>query len=50
MSEYIAKCRKFVNNSGKMLIVPDYIDTNKEIVRCRDCVYYVEDYDPIDPG
>jgi len=22
----------------------------EEIVRCRDCIYYVQDPDPIDPG
>lgn len=37
MSEYIAKCNEVVGISGKTLIVPDYIDTSKEIVRCRDC-------------
>ena len=39
MSEYIAKCNEVVGISGKALIVPDYIDTSKEIVRCRDCKY-----------
>lgn len=24
--------------------------TGEEIVRCRDCIYYVQDPDPIDPG
>lgn len=37
MSEYISKCSEVVGISGKTLIVPDYIDTSKEIVRCRDC-------------
>ena len=41
MSEYIAKCNEFVGISGKTLIVPDYIDTSKEIVRCRDCAYSI---------
>lgn len=40
MSEYIAKCNEVVGISGKTLIVPDYIDTSKEIVRCRDCAYF----------
>ena len=39
MTEYIAKCNEVVGISGKTLIVPDYIDTSKEIVRCRDCEY-----------
>ena len=39
MSEYIVKCNEAVGISGKPLIVPDYIDTSKEIVRCRDCVH-----------
>ena len=39
MSEYIVKCNEVVGISGKTLIVPDYIDTSKEIVRCRDCKY-----------
>ena len=39
MSEYIAKCNEVVGISGKTLTVPDYIDTSKEIVRCRDCKY-----------
>lgn len=40
MSEYIAKCNEVVGISGKTLIVPDYIDTSEEIVRCKDCRYY----------
>ena len=40
MSEYIAKCNEVVGISGKTLIVPDYIDTSKEIVRCRDCKHF----------
>ena len=40
MSEYIAKCNEVVGISGKTLIVPDYIDTSKEIVRCRDCEHF----------
>ena len=40
MSEYIAKCNEVVGISGKTLIVPDCIDTSKEIVRCRDCRHF----------
>ena len=40
MSEYIVKCNEVVGISGKTLIVPDYIDTSEEIVRCRDCKYH----------
>lgn len=40
MTECIAKCNEVVGISGKTLMVPDYIDTSKEIVRCRDCRYY----------
>lgn len=39
MAEYITKCNEAVGVSGKALIVPDYIDTSKEIVRCRDCLW-----------
>lgn len=39
MTEYIAKCNEVVGISGKALIVPDYIDTSKEVVRCRDCKF-----------
>lgn len=48
MSEYIAKCNEVVGISGKTLIVPDYIDTSNEIVRCRDCMHYyeAEEYHP----
>ena len=42
MSEYIVKCNEVVGISCKALIVPDYIDTSKEIVRCRDCKHYYE--------
>ena len=37
MNEYIVKCKEVVGISGKTLMVPDYIDLNSEIVRCRDC-------------
>jgi len=43
MSEYIAKCNEVVGISGKTLIVPDYIDTSKEIMRCGDCDFSHED-------
>ncbi len=38
MSEYI------VNMTG------DWSGKLTEIIRCRDCIYYAEDPDPIDPG
>lgn len=52
MSEYIAKCNEVVGISGKTLIVPDYIDTSKEIVRCRDCAkwHYFDDEDGVRYG
>lgn len=40
MSEYIAKCTEVIGISGKPINVPDYIDLNSEIVRCRDCENY----------
>ena len=40
MSEHIAKCNEVVGISGKAFIFPEYIDTSKEIVRCRDCNSY----------
>lgn len=39
MTEYIVKCREFVGITGKTLQLPDYIDMNQEIVRCRDCYF-----------
>lgn len=41
MSEYIAKCSEVVSVSGKPLTIPDYIDTSKEIVRCKNCKHYI---------
>ena len=41
MAEYIVKCNEFVGVSGKTIQFPEYIDLNQEIVRCRDCRYYV---------
>ena len=38
--EYIVKCREFVGISGKVMKIPEYIDTSKEIVRCRDCEHF----------
>ena len=43
MSEYIAKCNEVEGIIGKTLIVPDYIDTSEEIVRCRDCKFYSQE-------
>ena len=40
MSEYIVKCKELVGISGITMQLPEYIDTNQEIVRCRDCAYY----------
>ena len=40
MSEYIVKCKEFVSVSGKTIRIPEYIDLNQEIVRCRDCEHY----------
>ena len=37
MTEYIGKCKKFVGVSGATMQLPEYIDINQEIVRCRDC-------------
>lgn len=37
MSEYIAKCIEVIGISGKPIKVPDYIDMDTEIVRCKDC-------------
>lgn len=44
MSEYIiAHCVDIVSGVR-------YDERHEEIVRCRDCIYYVQDPDPIDPG
>lgn len=40
MSEYIVKCKEFVGISGKTMMFPEYIDMNREIVRCRDCKHF----------
>ena len=40
MSEYIVKCKEVEGISGKTLLVPDYIDLNSEIIRCRDCTHF----------
>lgn len=42
MSEYIVKCTEVIGISGNVLQIPDYIDLNCEIVRCRDCKHYYE--------
>lgn len=42
MTEYIVKCNEFVGISGKTMQFPEYIDTNQEIVRCRDCRHHHE--------
>lgn len=39
MSEYIVKCTEMIGISGNLIKIPDYIDLNSEIVRCRDCKY-----------
>lgn len=45
MTEYV------LNLAADSSIEHYAIDTGADqIVRCRDCIYYVEDYDPIDPG
>lgn len=41
MTEYIAKCNEVKGIGGKTILVPDYIDTTREIVRCRDCKWYM---------
>lgn len=41
MSEYIAKCTEVTGISGNPIMVPDYIDLNSEIVRCRDCRFSI---------
>ena len=41
MSEYIVKCKEFVGISGAMMLFPEYIDMNQEIVRCKDCKYSI---------
>ena len=44
MSEYIVKCKEFTSVTGKKLQLPEYIDQNQEIVRCRDCSHYAKGY------
>ena len=46
MSEYIyATNGKVMGDEDGLISIP-----REEIVRCRDCKYYIEDTDPIDPG
>lgn len=40
MSEYITK----------WVVRPENKCIREEIVRCRDCIYYKQDPEPIDPG
>lgn len=37
MAEYIANCNEIELIGGKTILVPDYIDTTKEIIRCINC-------------
>ncbi len=40
MSEYITKCSEGVGINGNRFVIPDYLDTSKEIVRCRYCKHH----------
>ena len=46
MSEYVycSHGEPLANDSGEIALA------RKEIVRCRDCIYYMRDPEPIDPG
>lgn len=46
MSEYIVKCTEVIGISGNVLQIPDYIDLNSEIMRCRDCEYATKRWTP----
>ena len=46
MSEYIVELTE--ENHTRLMAECDGI--HEEIVRCRDCIYYKQDPDPIDPG
>lgn len=59
MSEYIiewsgigARITELVGSETPCLAVKHLREKRlrEEIVRCRDCIYYVQDPDPIDPG
>jgi len=53
MSEYIVEMpkepAKVVRDGWNVRIEWQY-KQREEIVRCRDCIYYKQDPDPIDPG
>lgn len=36
------ECTEVIGISGNVLQIPDYIDLNSEIVRCRDCKYGID--------
>ena len=53
MSEYIVKERivayaEYTLEDGDMVSLP--ADIREEITRCRDCIHYERDPNPIDPG
>ena len=50
MSEYIYEHKPSgADHMGKPVELPTLVQ-REEIVRCRDCIYYAQDPDPIDPG
>ena len=53
MSEYIVEMpnepAKVVRDGWNVRIEWQY-KQREEVVRCRDCIYYKQDPDPIDPG
>lgn len=49
--EYVGcKSIEAVNYDGKGNDLCNMWVTDEEIVRCRDCKWYVKDPDPVDPG
>lgn len=48
MSEYIIRTTNMPEHIREA--VSAWYEIDYEIVRCRDCIYYKQDPDPIDPG
>lgn len=40
MNEFIAKCTEITGISGNLIIIPEFINLNSEIVRCCECKHF----------
>lgn len=57
MVEHIFRCESYsrslthgIEDMCALMPADWYGTLHEEIVRCRDCIYYTKDPDPIDPG